>query len=170
MNGQHLGIRRDKDAVSLIERKIAALIRNRAAAIDAEQHPEGDLIRPVVHLLPPLGVDDHPVHFKILTAGQQLRGNALPVFQHPKRLLRLCAALQVRHIQRLVDVQLPLFAVLAHTVIIVQAVGQVGVFLNLGHQRTGSDSMDGTSFNFLSPNQGILHFVLFLFLLSTALL
>jgi hypothetical protein len=57
-----------------------------SAAVDAEQHPEGDLIRPVVHLLPPFGIDDHPVHFKILAAGQQLRGNALPVFQHPKGL------------------------------------------------------------------------------------
>jgi len=147
VDGQHLGIRRDKDAVSLIEREVAALIGDRAAAVDAEQHPEGDLIRPVVHLLPPLGVDDHPVHLKILAAGQQLRGNALPVFQHPKGLLRLCAALQVRHIQRLVDVQLPLFAVLAHTVIIVQAVGQVGVFLNLCHQRTRTDGMDCPGLN-----------------------
>ena len=97
---------------------------------------------PYRHELQKHGIIQYPVHFKILAAGQQLRGNALPVFQHPKGLLRLCAALQVRHIQRLVDVQLPLFAVLAHTVIIVQAVGQVGVFLNFGHQCTGSDGMD----------------------------
>ena len=75
MDGQYLGIRRDKDAVSFIERDSAALIRDRAAAIDAEQHSESNFIRAVVHLLPSLGVDDHPVHFKILTAGQQLRGN-----------------------------------------------------------------------------------------------
>ena len=55
MNRQCLGIRRDEDAVSLIERKIAALIGDRAAAIDAEQHPEGNFIRAVMHLLPPLG-------------------------------------------------------------------------------------------------------------------
>jgi len=70
MNRQCLGIRRDKDAVTLIERNRAALIGDRAAAIDAEQHPEGNLIRPVVYLLPPLGVDDHPVHFKILATSQ----------------------------------------------------------------------------------------------------
>ena len=82
MDGHGHGICRDKDAVSLIERKIAALIGDRAAAIDAEQHPEGNFIRTVVHLLTPLGVDDHTVHFKILAAGQQLRCNALPIFQH----------------------------------------------------------------------------------------
>ena len=38
--------------------------------------------------------------------------------------------------------QFPLFAVLAYTVIIVQAIGQIGVFLNFSNQRTGSDGMD----------------------------
>ena len=84
-----------------------------------EQHPEGNFICAVVHLLPPLGVDDHTVHFKILAAGQQLRGNALSVFQHPERLLRFCTAFQICYIQCFVDVQFPLFAVLAYTVVII---------------------------------------------------
>lgn len=82
MNRQCLGIRRDKDAVSLIERDATIFIRDRTAAVYAEQHTESQFIRPVMHSLASFGVDDHPVHFKILAAGQQLRSNALPVFQN----------------------------------------------------------------------------------------
>lgn len=86
MKSQYLGIRRDKDAVTFIESDAAAVVGNGPAAIDTEQHTERNTICPVVYFLPPLGVDDHAVDLKILAAGQQLRGNALPVFQHPKGL------------------------------------------------------------------------------------
>ena len=104
MDGQHLGIRRGEDAVSFIERNSTVLIGNRAAPIDAEQHTKSQFISTVMHGLTSFDVNHHSVYFKILAAGQQLRGNTLPVFQHPEGLLRLCTALQVRYIQRLVDV------------------------------------------------------------------
>ena len=95
-----------------------------------------------MHSLASFGVDNHTVHFKILAAGQQLRRHALPIFQHTQRLFRLCAAMKICHIQRLVDMQFPLFTVFTDAVIIVQAVGQVGIFLNFCHQRPCPDGMD----------------------------
>ena len=43
--------------------------------------------------------------------------------------------------------QLPLFAVLARPIVVIQPVGQVGIFLNLRYQRTGSDGVDGAGGN-----------------------
>lgn len=67
MKGQHLGIRRDKDAVSFIESDAAAVVGNGPAAIDTEQHTERNTICPVVYFLPPFGIDDH-------SEGQDHRG------------------------------------------------------------------------------------------------
>ena len=102
---------------------------NRTAAIYAEQHTESQFIRPVMHSLASLGVDDHPIHLKILASGQQLRCHALPIFQNTQRLFRLRAAVKICNIQCLVDMQLTLFTVFADAVIIVQAIGQVGALL-----------------------------------------
>lgn len=86
MKGQYLGIRRDKDAVTFIESDAAAVVGNGPAAIDTEQHTKRNTICPVVYFLPPFGIDDHAVDLKILAAGQQFRGDSLPVFQHTQRL------------------------------------------------------------------------------------
>ena len=54
MKGQHLGIRRDKDAVSFIESDAAAVVGNGPAAIDTEQHTERNTICPVNELDVPI--------------------------------------------------------------------------------------------------------------------
>ena len=54
VKGQHLGIRRDKDAVSFIESDAAAVVGNGPAAIDTEQHTERNTICPVNELDVPI--------------------------------------------------------------------------------------------------------------------
>ena len=104
-------ISRNKNAVTLIKSNEAALVGNRPTAIHTQQHPECQFICTVMHCLTPLCVDQHPVDLEILAAGQQFRGYTLPIFQDPERLLRLCAAVEIGHIQCFVNVQFPLLSV-----------------------------------------------------------
>ena len=62
-------IRRDKNAVPTEKAEGLVSEGDTAASVGAEQHAEGAAIRPIVHKLPAsLGIDQHTVYLKVLTA------------------------------------------------------------------------------------------------------
>ena len=89
-------------------------------------------------------VQQHPFHLKILTAGEKLTGAASSVFQHPHRLARDGRRVEVDHIQRLVDVQFPLFPVFIDSPVVVKTVCQVRTLLDLRKEDARTDGMNGS--------------------------
>ena len=100
-----------------------------------------------MHLLAAFSIYQHPIYFKVFTARQQFQGNSLTISQHTKRLPGFRTAFQIRHLQSLVNVKFPLFAVFSRAVIIIQPISQIRILLDLCHQRTSSNCMDRTRLN-----------------------
>lgn len=97
--------------------------------------------RSALHFLA-YSIDKHPVYFKIFAAYQQLRCHPRTVLQNPQRLSRLCTAVKICHIQRLVDMQFSFLPVLSYAVVIIQPIGQVRAFLDFCNERTCPNGMD----------------------------
>ena len=145
MQPHRLAVCREKHAVPPEQgQHLAAFLFHHTASRHTKQDPEGETVRPVGHHgADALGVHLQPVHLKIPAPAQQLGGAAGAVAPHPHGLHRGGLAPQVGGGQRLVDVQRPLVARLVGTVVVIQAVGQVGVLLNFRHQRARAQRVDG---------------------------
>ena len=93
--------------------------KQRAAAVYAYKHLKRSLIRMIRgKISDALGIDAHAFDREIPASSKELRSIPRFITEHAHRLSRRTAAMQVRNIERLVDMQLPLLSVFINPVIV----------------------------------------------------
>ena len=129
-------IGRDKDAVPAEE--VQPLVgrippADRPAALDAQQGTEGvGLGFKAGQAAAALRIHGDLFHLEPGAAAQQFDHRPGAKAHDFHRLARCGAAAEVCHLQRPLYMQRPLFAVFVNTVIVIQAVGDIGALLHLG--------------------------------------
>ena len=161
-------VRRDEDAVALEEvqngcrraatiltsgaiistgtiitlRDTASPVRNRPAAVDTQEHPEGCTVRLHWHEASrDFCVQEHAPDLEIFASAEHLIGPAGAILQYTHRLLRLRRRMKVSDRKRFLDVELSFLSVFADAVVVVQPVGEVRALLDFDDQRAGANRM-----------------------------